>query len=218
MRIILIGAPGAGKGTQARILQERYNIVQLSTGDMLRAGIKAGDALGSKVKSIMDSGALVPDDLMIDLIDQRLDEEDCSNGFILDGFPRTVAQAEALDSLLDNKSLKMDAVIEITVDEEALVKRITGRFTCSDCGEGYHDEFKPTKIDGVCDICKSTDFTRRPDDNEKTVRNRLSAYHELTAPILPYYEKAGTLVKVDGMREIDDVSDAINAVLEKVEA
>lgn len=213
MNLILLGAPGAGKGTQAKRLQDALGIVQLSTGDMLRAEVASGSELGAKAKSIMESGALVPDDLIIDLISKRIDAEDCKRGFILDGFPRTTPQAEALDSMLDEKHLKLDHVLDIRTDDEAMVERICGRFTCATCGTGYHDTFKRPKQDGVCDKCGGTEFTRRADDNAETVRARLKAYHEQTAPIVAYYEKQGVCKAVDGMAAIDEVTKQLKEVI-----
>ena len=214
MNIILLGAPGAGKGTQAKRLEERYGMVQLSTGDMLRAAVASGSEVGRQAKEIMDAGQLVPDDLVIRMISQRIDEPDCATGFLLDGFPRTTAQAEALDAMLAEKGLKLDAVVQIRVDEEALVERITGRFTCANCGAGYHDKFQRPQSEGVCDNCGSTDFVRRDDDNEETVRKRMEAYRAQTAPILPHYEAQGLLLGVDGMADIDDVTEQLYKVLD----
>ena len=214
MNVIILGPPGAGKGTQAKRIEAKYHLVQLSTGDMLRALVASGSELGKEAKTIMDSGRLMPDDLMIQMISDRIDQPDCRGGFILDGFPRTEAQAEELDTMLGEKGLKLHHVIELKVDEEALVERITGRFSCSKCGAGYHDVFQQPKTEGVCDICDGTDFTRRADDNEATVRARLEAYREQTAPILPYYEKAGVLKGVDGMADIDTVTHQIEDLLE----
>lgn len=206
MNIILLGPPGAGKGTQAKRIESAQGIVQLSTGDMLRAQIASGSDLGAEAKRIMDAGELMPDDLMIQMISKRIDEPDCAKGFILDGFPRTTAQAEALDVMLGEKNLKLDHVIEMKVDDEVLVERITGRYTCAGCGAGYHDRFQQPKEEGRCDSCGGTDFKRRSDDNEETVRSRLKAYHAQTAPILPYYRDKGILVTVDGMADIDGVT------------
>ncbi len=214
MNIILLGAPGAGKGTQAQRLEERYQMVQLSTGDMLRAAVASGSEVGREAKEIMDAGQLVPDDLVIRMISQRIDEPDCAKGFLLDGFPRTTAQAEALDAMLAEKDLKLDAVIQIRVDEEALVERITGRFTCANCGAGYHDRFQRPQSEGVCDRCGSTDFVRRDDDKEETVRKRMEAYRAQTAPILPHYEAQGLLLGVDGMADIDEVTEQLYKVLD----
>ena len=215
MNIILLGAPGAGKGTQARRLEERYQMVQLSTGDMLRAAVASGSELGQEAKVIMDAGQLVPDELVIRMISERIDAPDCAKGFLLDGFPRTTAQAVALDAMLAEKGLKLDAVIQIRVDEEALVERITGRFTCASCGAGYHDTFQRPAQEGVCDNCGGTEFTRRADDNEETVRSRMEAYRAQTAPILPHYEAQGLVQEVDGMADIDEVTAQLYKVLDR---
>ena len=214
MNIILLGPPGAGKGTQAKRIEEKFGLVQLSTGDMLRALVASGSELGREAKAIMEAGQLMPDQLMVDMISARVEEPDCAGGFILDGFPRTTPQAEALDRMLADKGLALDAVIEIAVDEEELVGRITGRFSCAACGAGYHDVFQQPKTSGVCDHCGGTEFKRRADDNEDTVRSRLAAYREQTAPILPYYQARGVLQSVDGMAPIDDVTRQLEALLD----
>jgi adenylate kinase len=213
MNLILLGPPGAGKGTQAQLLERDRGLVQLSTGDMLRAAIASGSALGRKVKGIMDSGALVPDDVMIQMIAERIAQPDCEKGFILDGFPRTTAQAEALDRMLAEKGLKLDHVIEMTIDPEVLTTRIAGRFSCAKCGTGYHDEFKRPKVEGVCDNCGGREFTRRSDDRPETVKARLDAYNRQTAPLLPYYRAKGVVRTVDAMAPIDQVGRQIAAIL-----
>ena len=214
MNIILLGPPGAGKGTQAAKLVADRGMVQLSTGDMLRAAVKAGTPTGLKAKAIMDAGELVPDDVVSGIIGERLDQMTPGEGAIFDGYPRTAAQAEALDQLLGERGRKLDHVIELTVDEDALVERITGRYTCAKCGEGYHDKFKLPKVAGVCDVCGSTEFKRRPDDNEETVRTRMAEYRGKTAPIIPIYQARGILARVDGMADIDRVSAAVAAALD----
>ncbi|MBZ0325332.1 MAG: adenylate kinase [Alphaproteobacteria bacterium] len=213
MNLILLGPPGAGKGTQARMLAEAHGIVQLSTGDMLRDAVASGSALGKQAKRVMEAGELMPDDIIVAMIAARIEEPDCANGFILDGFPRTVGQAEALDTMLADKGLALDRVIEMQVEDDILVARVSGRFTCAECGEGYHDAFKRPKKDGVCDKCGGTAFTRRKDDNAATVRARLVAYHAQTAPILPYYAEKGILAGVDGMADIGEVGRQIEATL-----
>ncbi len=216
MNIILLGPPGAGKGTQAKRLETSRGLVQLSTGDMLRAAAASGSELGQEAKRIMEAGQLVPDEVMIQMIAERIDLPDCAQGFILDGFPRTMPQAEALDRMLTAKGRGLDAVIEMKVDDEALVERITGRFTCAHCGAGYHDRFQQPKVAGLCDACGGTEFERRADDNEETVRARLVAYHGQTEPILPYYGEKGILKLVDGMAPIDLVTQKINGLLDAV--
>ena len=213
MNLILLGPPGAGKGTQAQRLEESNGLVQLSTGDMLRAAVASGSEIGRIAKPIIEAGKLVPDDVMVAMIDRRIDEPDCANGFILDGFPRTLAQAEALDDVLRRKSRRLDAVIEMAVDDGVLVERISGRFSCANCGAGYHRQFRPTAEEGVCDRCGSTEFKQRPDDNEETVKTRLAAYHAQTEPLLPYYRDRGVLKTVDGMAAIDEVTAQIDTAL-----
>ena len=213
MNLVLLGAPGAGKGTQAKRIEQEFGIIQLSTGDMLRAEVSSGTAIGKQADEIMKAGQLVPDEIIIGLIDSRLDREDCRRGFILDGFPRTLAQATALDAMLARKHLKLDKVISIEVDDEAMVERISGRYTCARCGEGYHDRFKQPKVEGVCDVCGSTEFVRRADDNAETVRQRLKAYHSQTEPIIAYYDKQALVRRIDGMRAIDEVTEEIVSAL-----
>jgi adenylate kinase len=216
MILVLLGPPGAGKGTQANLLETERSLVKLSTGDMLRAAVAAGTELGRKASDIMERGQLVPDDLVIGLIAQRMDEGGTSKGFILDGFPRTIAQAKALDRLLAERHKRLDAVIEMRVDDDPLVKRIAGRFNCADCGEGYHEAFKMPEVPGVCDRCGSTEFVRRRDDNEAVVRSRLEAYHAQTEPLIDYYKTQGTLRSVDGMAEIGAVHRAIDEALDGI--
>ncbi len=213
MNIILIGAPGAGKGTQARLLEEKYGMIQLSTGDMLRGAIKNQEPLGLEAKVLMDAGKLVPDALMVGMIKARIAKQDCAKGFILDGFPRTVPQAEALDSMLAEQSKNLNAVVELKVDENALIERVSGRHTCAACGAGYHDSFKPTQKAGVCDSCGGGEFVRRADDNAETMKTRLQAFNDQTAPILPYYKAKGLLQTVDGMAAMADVTASIEAAL-----
>ena len=213
MDIILLGPPGAGKGTQASLLKDEHGMVQLSTGDMLRAAVNAGTEVGLKAKALMEAGELVPDEVVSGIIGDKLDELGSEQGVIFDGYPRTAAQAESLDEILAERGRVLSYVIELSVDEDALVERITGRFTCAKCGEGYHDIFKQPAVAGVCDECGSTEFKRRPDDNEETVRTRMQEYRAKTAPILPIYEARGIVRKVDGMGSMADVHEAIEAVL-----
>jgi adenylate kinase len=213
LNIILLGPPGAGKGTQAGLLVDQRAMVQLSTGDMLRAAVKAGSPIGLKAKAVMDAGELVSDEIVSGIIGEALDQLSIDTGVIFDGYPRTAAQAHALDEILTSRSRSLDHVIELAVDEDALVERIVGRFTCGQCGEGYHDTFKQPVNAGICDKCGSSEFRRRPDDNEETVRTRMAEYRGKTAPILPIYEARGLVSHVDGMAPIGDVVDAINHIL-----
>ena len=213
LNIILLGPPGAGKGTQAVRLEDEHGMVQLSTGDMLRAAVKAGTPIGLQAKAVMDAGELVSDDIVSGLIGERLDQLGAETSVIFDGYPRTAAQADALDTILSDRGRKLDHVIELLVEEDALVDRITGRFSCGNCGAGYHDRYKLPKVADTCDQCGSHDFKRRPDDNEETVRTRMAEYRAKTAPILPIYDARGIVTRVDGMAPIDQVNDAIEAVL-----
>jgi len=213
MKLILLGPPGAGKGTQAQELERRHHLIQLSTGEMLRATIASGSKFGKEVREITESGALMPDEIMIRMISERIMQPDCDDGFILDGFPRTTAQAEALDTMLAEKGLKLDHVIELSVDAEVLANRIGGRFSCAKCGAGYHDEFQKPGVDGLCDHCGYQKFTRRADDKPKTVKARLKAYEKLTAPLLPYYRDKGQLRTVDAMAAIEEVTREIEQIV-----
>ncbi len=214
MNIILLGPPGAGKGTQAQRLEQERGMVQLSTGDMLRAAVAAKSPVGLQAKAVMDAGALVSDEIVTGILSDRLDQDDVRRGFILDGYPRTAAQAESLERLLGEKGMALDYVIELAVDEDALVDRITGRFSCASCGEGYHDRYKLPKETGRCDVCGSEAFRRRPDDNAETVRNRMAEYRAKTAPILPHYEGRGIVRRVDGMAPMSEVGAAIASILD----
>ncbi len=215
MRLILLGPPGAGKGTQAKILMEAYGIPQLSTGDMLREAVANQTEVGKKAKAVMDSGKLVSDDIMNAIINERVGQPDCKDGFILDGFPRTLDQADALYHILADRDQKIDRVVALQVDDDALVERISGRYTCAACGEGYHDSFKKPGKPGVCDKCGGTEFKRRPDDNADTLKTRLFAYYKDTAPLLGYYHAYRNLSRIDGMGEIANITRQIRTVLDK---
>ena len=213
MNLILLGPPGAGKGTQASRLVKERGLVQLSTGDMLRAAVAAQTPVGLQAKSVMESGGLVSDEIVNGILSERLDDDDARRGFILDGYPRTNVQALALDAMLAAKGLHLDHVVELGVDEDALVDRITGRYTCAKCGEGYHDRHKQPQTAGTCDVCGSSEFKRRPDDNAETVRTRMAEYRAKTAPILPHYEALGLVSRVDGMADMDAVAESIDKVI-----
>lgn len=213
MNIVFLGPPGAGKGTQAKILVERYGIPQISTGDMLREHRAKGTELGKKAQEYMDKGQLVPDEIILGMVKERLSQPDCERGFILDGFPRTVAQAEALDKLLQEMGKKLDFALALVVPDELLVERLTGRRTCKSCGMMYHIKYKPPKEDNKCDVCGG-ELYQRPDDNEETVRNRLKVYHESTAPLIEYYRKKGILREIDGSKSIEEITQQIIQILE----
>lgn len=213
MNLILLGPPGAGKGTQAKRLEQKHGLVQLATGDMLRAAIASGSELGRRVKAIMDAGRLVSDDIIIGMIAERIAQPDCAQGFILDGFPRTVPQAEVLDAMLAERGQKLDHIILMEVDEPVLIDRLSGRFTCGNCGASYHERYHRPKVEGVCDICGSTNFVYRPDDRAETLKTRFEAYRNQTAPILPYYRAKGILRTIDGMAEIDEVTRQIEKII-----
>jgi adenylate kinase len=213
MIVILLGPPGAGKGTQAARLEKVHGLKQLSTGDMLRAAVAAETPVGLKAKAAMEAGGLVSDEIVIQVIADRMKQADCANGFILDGFPRTVPQAEALDDMLTGLGRRLDAVIEVTLPDSILVERITGRFACKECGAGYHEVFKRPKTDGVCDVCGGTNFVRRKDDTAETVQARLDAYHRQTEPLLPYYKAKGVLLRVNGEQPIDAVAEEIDKAI-----
>jgi adenylate kinase len=216
MRLILLGPPGAGKGTQAQRMVVKHGIPQLSTGDMLRAAVAAGSEVGKRAKAVMDAGNLVSDDIVNAIVSERIDQPDCVNGFILDGYPRTLVQADAVEAMLNEKGTKLDVVIEFQVDDAVLVDRISGRYTCAKCGAGYHDRNHRPKVEGVCDKCGSTEFKRRADDNAETVITRLQDYYKKTSPLIGYYYAKGLLKSVDGMAEIDEVTAAVEAILTKL--
>ncbi|MES2845397.1 MAG: adenylate kinase [Pseudomonadota bacterium] len=216
--LILLGPPGAGKGTQARMLEEDFGLVQLSTGDLLRAAVAAGTDAGKKAKSVMDAGQLVSDDIVLAILKERMTQGDVAKGVILDGFPRTDGQAAALDALLSATGQKVTAAISLEVDDEAMVGRVSGRYTCAACGEGYHDEFKQPAAAGVCDKCGGTAFKRRADDNAGTVRERLKAYHAQTAPLIAYYEGRGVLERIDAMGPIADIRQSLGKIVRRVSA
>ena len=214
MNLILLGPPGAGKGTQASRLVKERGMVQLSTGDMLRAAVAAGTPVGLAAKAVMESGGLVSDEIVSGILSERLDQPDARAGFILDGYPRTDVQADSLDAMLAEKGLALDHVIELVVDEDALVDRIAGRFTCGSCGEGYHDRYKQPKVADTCDVCGASNFKRRADDNADTVRQRMMEYRAKTAPIIPHYEGRGIVARVDGMADMDAVAASIDKIVD----
>jgi len=212
MNIILIGPPGSGKGTQAKILEQRDGLKQLSSGDMLRDAVSEGTEVGQKAKSYMEAGELVPDDLVVEIVTDQIEKQG-DKGFVLDGFPRNVHQAEVLDQMLEKRGRRINRVLVIEVSDDRLVERVSGRFTCANCGEGYHDTFKQPAVDGVCDKCGSTEFTRRPDDNAETVRNRLEVYHDQTKPLIDYYEAQDKVRRIDGEQPIEDVTQALEKAM-----
>jgi len=216
--LILLGPPGAGKGTQARMLEEKFGLVQLSTGDLLRGAVAAGTDAGKAAKAVMEAGQLVSDEIVIAVLKDRLGDDDTRKGVILDGFPRTTAQAEALDGLLASSGQKINAAISLEVEDEAMVERISGRYTCGNCGEGYHDSFKTPAVDGTCDKCGGTEFKRRADDNAETVRSRLEAYHAQTAPLIAFYQARGVLQEIAAMGAIDEIATALAEIVEKAKA
>jgi adenylate kinase len=216
--LILLGPPGAGKGTQARMLEAQFGLVQLSTGDLLRAAVAAGTDAGKQAKAVMEAGELVSDDIVIAILRDRLADADCAKGVILDGFPRTTVQAKALDILLAENGQKIDAAVSLDVDDAAMVDRISGRFTCSGCGEGYHDTFKAPKVVGTCDKCHGTDFKRRADDNAETVAARLDAYHAQTAPLIAFYDAQGALARVDAMGAINEIATTLGDIVRRATA
>lgn len=213
MRLILLGPPGAGKGTQAKFIVDNFQIPQLSTGDMLREAVASGSEVGKRAKAVMESGKLVSDEIVIGIVSDRVEQDDCAKGFILDGFPRTLEQADALGEMLGNKGISLDTVVELVVDDDALVERVSGRYTCGNCGEGYHDTFKKPEKEGVCDRCGASDFKRRADDNAETMRTRLQSYYKETAPLVGYYYAKGMLTRVDGMGDIGEISGAVDKAL-----
>ena len=217
MNIILFGAPGCGKGTQAKKLSKMFNIPHLSTGDMLREAVISETDIGLKAKNIMEEGKLVPDDVVLEIVKERVSQGDCNNSFILDGFPRTIPQAEGLDLLLKDSNKKIDIVIDITVDEASIIERITGRFSCDNCGMGFHEKFKKPKISGVCDECGSEKFSRRKDDNYETVKKRFDTYNQETAPLLPFYKEKNILLKIDGMNNIEEVFNELKKLISSKE-
>ena len=215
MKIILLGAPGAGKGTQAQFIMNKFGIPQISTGDMFRAAIKAGTELGKQAKALMDEGKLVPDELTVALVKDRISQPDCANGFLLDGFPRTLDQAKALDTMLKELNKKIDAVIDIHVEEDVLIERLAGRFICRTCGATYHKLFNPPKVEGTCDRCGGHEFYQREDDKPETVKNRLAVNIESSAPILAFYKEQGLMHTIDGNREIDTVFSDVKKIIDE---